>query len=152
MTPSLNLNLFLSPQLPIEEHYPGIIGPSSTFPGSQGCPLAAVLLYHMRSGLLDQYEMNDSSILERIPTEPKIQAAVARYRDRTGSLLERKACAGCGLVRVQSKMHKVDIGSPLVQHLRHDESFTARYRQLSALGKSAHNCVEHADEVYALRL
>lgn len=104
----------------------------------------------MRSGLLNQYEMYESTLLERIPSISQIQSAVARFRERTGSLMQRKACAGCGLVFVHSKLRKVDLGAPQIQHLRHGVSFSVKFRQLSAPGRSAHNCIEHAGDVYTL--
>jgi len=104
--------------------------------GFEKDPRAALMLFHMKSGLEAQFYDPIDNL--KIPTAKDAFECLRRCQEKIGQEAQYCACAGCQMRCVESECTKHRIGDSKLGHLLHTQEKRDKLRIMTEFGKSAH--------------
>ena len=129
-------------------------------------PRAAVLVYHIQSGLLHEYESSFDSLKifddDAIDNDEKelfvntegekehITEAIKRFNECIGQEDDYVGCAGCGQMYRKSECKEICLSDNSVNHLIVSREFSSFWEDLSEVSKAAHHVLKFENKIYAV--
>ena len=114
-------------------------------------PRAAVLVYHIQSGLLREFEAPNNDMnglfedVDEAKEEECLLTAVENFNKGIGQDEEYVGCASCGIICRSSLCDKIQLGNHALDHLVLCAEFTKRWKKLQPVFRAAHNVTEFSN-------
>ena len=129
-------------------------------------PRIAVLVYHIQSGLLHEYESSFDSLKifddDSIDNDEKelfvntedeqkhITEAIKRFNECIGQEHDYVGCAGCGQIYRMRECKEICLSDNRVDHLIVSREFSSFWEDLSEVSKAAYHVLKFENKVYAV--
>ena len=120
-------------------------------------PRAAVLVYHIQSGLLHELEAPQKDVenlcTDNLSDNDKTSFlfnAVDKFNKAIGQEEKYVCCASCGVINRSSECSLIQLGDEKLDHLLVNDEFSNWWKQLHPVYQAAHNVTEFKEiKIYA---
>lgn len=115
-------------------------------------PHAAVLVYHIQSGLLNEFEAPKDEMKDLFQGDSNKEKedsillnAIEKFNNTIGQDEEYVGCAGCGIICRSSLCNKLKLGNSTIDHLVLNEEFSEQWKKKEPVYQSAHNVTKYSN-------